>query len=65
MTDFILRFDDGNGMKFYGCGDFGYVAYVDSDNCVIKKPFKEIAPALFHLKYYLDDLKNKRFKGNE
>ena len=65
VTDFILRFDDGNGMKFYGCGDFGYVAYVDSDNCVIKKPFNEIAPALFHLKYYLDDLKNKRFKGNE
>ena len=60
QTDFvkniILRFDDGNGLKFSGWIDFCNVDYVDCNNEYVMKPFKEIAPAYYDLDRVLKDL---------
>ncbi len=52
----ILRFDDGNGLKFSGWLDFCNVDYVDCNNNYIRKTFKEIAPAYYDLDSVLEDV---------
>ena len=60
QTDFVkyilLRFDDGNGLKFSGWLDFCNVEYVDCNNNYVQKPFKEIASAFYNFNELLEDI---------
>ena len=56
VTDIVLRLDDGNGLRFYGWTDYCHVVYVDHNNRLITKPFKEIAPAFYDMEELIADL---------
>lgn len=56
VTEIILRFDDGNGLMFYGWIDFCHIVYVDHNNVSITKPFREVASSLFNLEELVADL---------
>lgn len=60
QTDFvkyiILRFDDGNGLRFSGWLDFCSVDYIDCNNNIVKKTFKEVAPSFYDLDETLEYL---------
>ena len=62
QTDFVkyivLRFDDGNGLRFSGWLDFCNVDYIDHNNNFIEKTFREISSAFFNLDEIINDMLN-------
>ena len=57
IADIILRFDDQNGLKFYGWFDYFHVEYVDHNNHIISQSFKDIEPSLFNWEDFHIDTK--------